>query len=307
MEQEKKDFQSVMKIVEPEDNTYQIVSVDLTHRCNMECANCYLPNRSYPDLKLSDFIVFVNKLSKAKRIEVRFLGGEATLHPQLHEFAIETIKAGHKPSFVTNGLKLADRNYAKKLYDSGLRRVCISMNGVADDEIYFKMDGSRCAEKKLAALKNCGELGYFVSANVILQKGTNDDVPLKIVKLFQEYGLGGLIRFKNVGQLGRYTLGFEENYTFKELLDLVSNQLQIPTSYMLKNRTYAGQEQDHIVFFPLNENSRYSKKSLWIKITDWSPSEGSVPDPNSKNRGRMTQDFKLAPFSEHIKANEFGY
>ncbi len=296
-----------MKITEPENNTYQIVSVDLTHRCNMECANCYLPNRTYPDLKLSDFILFVNKLSKKKKVEVRFLGGEATLHPQLHEFAIETIKAGHKPSFVTNGLKLADRAYAEKLYDSGLRRVCISMNGVGDDDIYLKMDGSRCASKKLAAFKNCGELGYFVSVNVILQKGTNDLVPKKIVELFQEHKLGGLIRFKNVGQLGRHTLNFDENYKFKELLELVGKQLDIPVDYMERFRSYAGEEQEHIVFFPMNEKSRYSRKSLWIKVTDWSPSIGSVPDPNSKNRGRMTQDFKLAPFSEHIKANEFGY
>jgi len=29
---------------------FETVIVDVTHRCNMACANCYIPNRSIPDL-----------------------------------------------------------------------------------------------------------------------------------------------------------------------------------------------------------------------------------------------------------------
>ena len=34
----------------PEQSPYDIVMVDVTHRCNMTCANCYLPNRVIPDM-----------------------------------------------------------------------------------------------------------------------------------------------------------------------------------------------------------------------------------------------------------------
>jgi len=34
----------------PEQSPYDIVMVDVTHRCNMTCANCYLPNRVLPDI-----------------------------------------------------------------------------------------------------------------------------------------------------------------------------------------------------------------------------------------------------------------
>ncbi len=40
-----------MKEIKPEDSKYRIVYLDIVHRCNMECANCYLPNRDFADLK----------------------------------------------------------------------------------------------------------------------------------------------------------------------------------------------------------------------------------------------------------------
>ena len=46
--------------LQPEENTFLNIVVDLTHKCNMECANCYIPNRDIPDLdkdRLEDFFV----------------------------------------------------------------------------------------------------------------------------------------------------------------------------------------------------------------------------------------------------------
>ena len=57
--------------------------------------------------------------------------------------------------------------------------------------------------------------------------------------------------------------------------------------------------------FPLDENNK--RKTQWIKITNWSPDDSDIPDPGSKRRGRITQDFKIAPFFEHVAENEFGY
>ena len=34
----------------PEENPFNTVFVDLTHRCNMKCRNCYIPNRQVPDM-----------------------------------------------------------------------------------------------------------------------------------------------------------------------------------------------------------------------------------------------------------------
>ena len=37
----------------PEENTFNLIVVDLTHRCNMNCENCYIPNRDLPDMDVN--------------------------------------------------------------------------------------------------------------------------------------------------------------------------------------------------------------------------------------------------------------
>ena len=43
------------------------------------------------------------------------------------------------------------------------------------------------------------------------------------------------------------------------------------------------------------------------KNPNWSSDDSDIPDPGSKRRGRITQDFKIASFLEHVAENEFGY
>lgn len=38
--------------IPPEENTFETVMVDITHKCNMACANCYLPDRTPPDMDI---------------------------------------------------------------------------------------------------------------------------------------------------------------------------------------------------------------------------------------------------------------
>ena len=35
-----------------ENNPFNLLVADITHKCNMECANCYIPNRDIPDIDL---------------------------------------------------------------------------------------------------------------------------------------------------------------------------------------------------------------------------------------------------------------
>ena len=48
----------------PENSTYKAVYCDIVHRCNMECANCYLPNRDLPDLHTEKVIEFISRFKK---------------------------------------------------------------------------------------------------------------------------------------------------------------------------------------------------------------------------------------------------
>src|SRR5687767_13894748 len=91
----------------PEQSPYDIVMVDVTHRCNMTCANCNLPNRVIPDMDARWLSSIFSRLRKDTFI--RLTGGEATLRRDLPEIISDARAHGLHPVVMTNGLKLADR------------------------------------------------------------------------------------------------------------------------------------------------------------------------------------------------------
>ena len=138
--------------LEPENNIFYSVVADITHRCNMECANCYIPNRNILDMDADKLIDCISRFPK--RSEIRLIGAEPTVRKDLEEIIIRIRETGHRPVMMTNGLKLANYDYAKKIYDAGLKTVNISMNGADDDAVYIITDELKCAKRKMKALKN---------------------------------------------------------------------------------------------------------------------------------------------------------
>lgn len=284
----------------PEQNHFSVIYVDITHRCNMACANCFLPNRNIPDMNIESLYDFARRLPKST--ELRLLGGEPTLRTDLPEI-IRTLKnLGHTPSLMTNGLKLADFKYAETLKASGLRRIGISMNGGDNDEIYKILDHKKCAQQKLDAVRNCAKLGLRFTMGAILQRGINESVPKKLYDLSIELKPKGFnwLGFRNVGHIGRFDTDNKRNFTFDELIQLISDTLNISEQHIRNYQTH-----DHQVWFPTNSSE--PMRSLWIKITDWSPEPYGILPFGNKRRGRVTQDFKVAPAAEHFKLNENEY
>lgn len=285
--------------LEPEDNIFHSVIADVTHRCNMECANCYIPNRDIPDMDINKLKDCISRFPK--RTEVRLIGAEPTTRKDLPEIIQMIRKTGNRPMLNTNGLRLANPYYAKKLSDSGLRTLSLSMNGADSDKVYIKTDNMICAERKMKALENCIKNNIFVNINCLIMKGVNEDSITRLIGIANRLNTKIVIRFRNIAQLGRYTLSPEENYSYDELIDLVGSITNVDTDAIKASKFVDGYEEEHNVLFNI-PNSQ-----IWIKITDWCPADSLIPDPNSKRRGRITPDYKIAPFFEHVKMNEFGY
>jgi molybdenum cofactor biosynthesis enzyme MoaA len=278
----------------------------------MECANCYVPNRTIPDMdkqRLYDAISeFPNKT------EIRLIGGEPTVRTDLAEIVSKIRSFGHRPTMMTNGLMLARPGYAKELVDAGMRSIYISMNGADDDDVYETMDGVRCAARKVKGWQECHDAKMNVNIGSILQKGTNDHVPKRLLDLSNQMGGGHIIRFRNVGQIGRFALDRSQNWTWDEMVKLVCDQYGIDLDWARSHNTVqrsshncldGSNDEKHVIFFPLDESKKM--RSTWVKVTDWSPVNSGIPDPGSHRRGRLTPDFKVAPFFEHVKINENFY
>ena len=286
--------------LDPKDNHFYSIFVDVTHKCNMECANCYVPIRTVPDLDKDKLFDVLKQLPS--KTEIRLIGGEPTVRTDLAEIVNQIRVLGHRPTMMTNGLMLARPNYAKELADAGMRSIYISLNGADDDDIYLIMDGVKCAERKIKAWHECQQAKMHVNVGAILQKDVNNHIPKRLLELSKQIGGHHILRYRNVGQIGRFSIGKNKNWNFNDLLTLICNDYGKDVSWAKNFTSINGYKENNVVFFPMDETKKL--RTTWVKITDWSPVNSDIPDPGSKRRGRLTQDFKLAPFFEHVKKYE---
>ena len=314
-------------LLEAENNIFKSLVVDLTHRCNMHCANCYIPNRSIPDMNRDKLIKFIKRLPF--KTFIRLIGAEPTMRNDLPYIVREVKKAGHHPSLTTNGLKLSDYEYLKTLWKSGLKLFLISMNGADEDLVYKKIDNGFYSQKKVKALENLFKIGAFINIGCIIAKNVNEHTPSRLIQLvtntaikynyqFNSSWKSPCIRFKNIGAIGRYMK--KEQLSFKNLVDIVSKQIQIDKSHFLKNPCISGSNLSIPYtsklakdwFINNNEKSymttiKTSVGPLYIRLIDWTINSEGVPQSGSKNRGRITKNWKIAPFFEDKKLHEFQY
>ncbi len=136
----------------PERNPFETVVADVTHRCNMACANCYVPNRAIPDMDTGRLEECLGALPR--RVNLRLIGAEPTMRRDLPEIVSMVRRQGHRPVLLTNGLRLARASYVRTLREAGLRHVVVSLNGADNDDWYEAIDSMRCAAKKLRAVEN---------------------------------------------------------------------------------------------------------------------------------------------------------
>jgi len=310
--------------LDPSENHFTDVMVDVTHRCNMTCKNCYIPNRNIPDMDIDRLISTIEKFPN--RTMIRIVGAEPTVRKDLSDIIKRIRATGHRATLLTNGLRLANNQYVRTLKDSKLNHVYLSLNGVDVDDWYEKIDEMRCATKKIKALENLHKNKFVIDTGTIIVKGVNDEAPSRLLDLYKRKEIRNVLcRIKNVGKLGRsmfddnvseHKITINTNYTMDGLIKLISDQVGVSVDYIESWRhkpIYQNDDSEETSFiFPLDEKNvgkLLHKSGIWFKIADWNTfsNPDGVPLPNNKRRGRLTQDFKVAPMSEHVKLNEGGY
>ena len=270
------------KVFQPEDSPFTTLFADVTHRCNMACKNCYLPNRTPPDMSadwLRDILVRL-----PRRTRIRLVGGEPTVRKDLPDLIAMVRRLGHVPILLTNGLKLADRDYLRTLAQAGLRTCYLSFNGGLDDALYEAIDGMRCAEAKAAALDNLLAERRYVILGAILVRGVNESVVEAIAQRVRGERYVREVHLRSVGAMGRY-IQEERPYRFEEMLALARRSF----GDIVGDRSEATSTCMH---------ARADR--LLVQITQW-------PDLGSLERGRISPDGTVQPMFEHLLANNGGY
>ena len=295
-----------VRSVPPQRNTFETIVADVTHRCNMACANCYLPNRDVPDMDTGRLEACLAALPR--RVNVRIIGAEPTMRRDLPEIVSMIRRCGHRAVLLTNGLRLARESYVRTLRDAGLRHVYISMNGADNDSWYQTIDNMRCAARKMRAVENAVAHGMIVNTGTILVRGVNEAAVDRLHRFMT--GLGprhAVLRFKNIGALGRYDAVSEvRNLRMTEMEALCASAIGVDPAALAGFDRIKGEIAADSRLFPADLAARPGR-GIWFKLTDWQANAEGCTDPDSRRRGRITEDFRIAPFFEHLKANEGGY
>lgn len=139
----------------------------VTNHCNFKCGHCYSRADVKEELELPVLREILRKLSAAKVFSVNFGGGEPLLRKDLFEIARSASELGLSVSMNSNGF-LIDREMARKLKDSGFKKVGISIDS-PEAEVHDKFRGVKGSHKRaIAALSNLKEAGIETSISSVI-------------------------------------------------------------------------------------------------------------------------------------------
>lgn len=161
-------FEEIREIMRREARVYVAV---VTTRCNLKCPICfekYICKR--PDPSQEEIMEHARK--NKHRYMFNFSGGEPTLREDLPEL-IERLSGEFEITCLfTNGIKLADFGYVKKLKDAGLTEVFISLDSFEEEHLKF-FRNEKLLETKLKALENLKKLKIPTYIFAVVEKGVN--------------------------------------------------------------------------------------------------------------------------------------
>ncbi len=202
-----------------------LAQIDLTNRCNMRCPICFANAGAAGYIFEPDYDEIVRQLRVLRDLKptpctaIQFTGGEPTIHPDF----LRIVSAAREMGFshiqiATNGIRIADADFARAAADAGLHVLYLQFDGVGEEPHRQTRNFPGIWEKKLAAIDNCRKTDMMACLVPNNLKGINDDQVGEIFRFavenidvisaisFQPVAFTGRINTE-VRKTQRYTLG----------------------------------------------------------------------------------------------------
>ncbi|MGA1862140.1 GTP 3',8-cyclase MoaA [Deferribacter thermophilus] len=269
------------KLVDKFGRSYKYLRISVTDRCNFRCKYC-MPQHNFKMLSHQDIlsyedIIFIVKTLTEVGIEkIRITGGEPLVRKNISYMfeqlgKIEKIK---DLTLTTNGSLL--KKYAKVIFDSGVRRINISLDSLKDDR-YEYITGGFNLKHIIDSINYAKSIGFNpIKINVVAIKGFNDDEILDFCDFAAKNSFN--VRFIEFMPLESSIEWKKENIlTGKEIIDIISKQYEVKK---IDKNKYSGPSEDYLL-------------SNGAKIGIITPISNHFC--NSCDKLRLTADGKLRP------------
>ncbi len=234
-----------------------LAQIDLTNRCNMRCPICFANAGASGFVYEPDYEEVIRELRVLRELRptpctaIQFTGGEPTIHPDFLRIVSAASEMGFSHiQIATNGIKMADPDFARKTAEAGLHTLYLQFDGVGEQAHRHTRNYPGIWEKKLATLENCRWTGQKVCLVPTILKGINDDQVGEIFRFAVEnIDVVSAISYQPVSFSGRidprelaarrYTLGdlahgIEEASGASALHDMFPLSVVVPLSQILE-------------------------------------------------------------------------
>ncbi len=180
---------------------YDMFVIPVTHRCNLDCALCFVPKRDRDDLSLEQLKKIIDDFEGSW---IGLSGGEPTLRDDLPDLLRHIRASGRTCQVLTNGIKFTDRSYLRQLVDAGLNDVLFSFNGFSD-RFFQEINRKPLLDIKLEALQNCIEEGVQIALSPTIFRGLNEEDLVPLVGLCLDHAPSIYeLRIRGACRVGRH-------------------------------------------------------------------------------------------------------
>ncbi len=215
----------------------------ISAKCNLNCAVCYEYGNTYEEPSKRDI---ERLLERFKGKVVVLMGREPTCREDLFEI-IKIAAKKNRVCLLTNGLKLVDYDYVRRLKEAGLDSVTLSFNSF-DDDVYIKMNGRPLLDQKLKALENIKRVGIKTVLSATLARETNEEEIKKLCDyVYDNRSFIYEFRIRAATIIGRH-LDIEP-FCMTELMEMVAKSLGLEKDDILKEQTFWAEFLKEIKYF----------------------------------------------------------
>lgn len=157
----------------------RLVFWETTNACNLKCIHCRasaVENRGQEELSLEQSCSLLSDIASFAQPVIVLSGGEPLVRDDIFDIARFGTELGLRMVLATNGTML-DADVARKLVDSGIRRVSISLDG-ADARTHDSFRGLPGAfDAALRGIEFCKSAGMPVQINTTVAKHNLHQLP----------------------------------------------------------------------------------------------------------------------------------
>ncbi len=147
--------------------------IQVVRHCNHYCGFCSNPATAYFHT-LDTMKVLVDDLVERGYFGVILTGGEPSLHDELPDIAAYAKSRGLQVRMISNGSRLAEPGFARRMAEAGLDHVNISVYSVRP-EVERTIRGVKgTLQKAFAAIDNAAANGITVDVNCVINKMNAD-------------------------------------------------------------------------------------------------------------------------------------